>query len=889
MTSLSSSVANFRDSSFYEFGDTVFWQGQVYILNAVSNGSNPYVPGVPPYPGDGIWFNPAGTVVPPLLPPEPFLTFQQTGANWDAEKNYGTVSFSWTGGIPNKGYTLFVNNVLITSPLGYYIDEDTNTGTIYGIGPGAPGTTIIVNIVALAVTGLDTTSAAVNMTTLGPPPAPSIALLGYSIDPDTSKGEVSISFQTNAGLYDVPTVINGYAIGSTNTSGVPDFTFTYDIALGTATFSDLTGVNNTLPPLSFKVFIEGSNSAGKGPISNILEENFNPHPPLPDNLDNIALVTFLLGGGDYSSAGNWSINTGGNQQIGSYNCNTGAFTETVAGDTIRYLTGLQSRGVTVLLSMGGATWNVATGLSDGTRLASNISYAFFGTGSSPDGWVRYGSTLTPAAVFTFDGLDLDWEGVGTAAGTQEINFLTQFRSLNVDSILAMAPQPPYNANTTGQFNQSAFNGNGQYSPFPTYISPVNTFVPSNPLVPTLLDINHLGFFDFIFVQYYNNPDWAPGAAGFSPNVAQWAKMCQSAIPHRDGAGPGLLGTRFVLGLACTDSQTPVYSGATDNPFIQEALVQAQLAIGAETVQNYCAGSGFWNSPTANYPDATTITNPFFQLYNPDNGVVALANTQVIMMYCNASGINPQWQNLPLLNFEEPGLPDIPPVTFTLSTTILASNMSALTVTLPTVPADLIGLQIDIAGVAGAGDQSTLLLRPATLETQTNSVYTMVFGLQNSWWYDVRVKALLPTGTSKESRLTAQFNSGTPAPFFSLNYIPFPIHENEPNAVTITLTANTASAGGIVPDETSIISCWLARTTPVYAPDGSFINAELLPQSAIARFFGIWQQVTTYNFRRDVRVVIPLPYGTNCWISLGVAQPGTRGSVFQTMAPVRVGF
>ena len=371
-----------------------------------------------------------------------------------------------------------------------------------------------------------------------------------------------------------------------------------------------------------------SNSVGISPESNHLVDNFNPSPPLPDNAINVVVVSFLTGGIDLNNG--WTINTASNPIIGGYNCNTGAF---IGTNPIPFLLDLKSKGVKVLLSLGGANFFPAN-ITNGIQLANNIAHAFFGASSG--NWVPYGSTSSPAQPFIFDGLDLDFEKPGPSDLTQLTSLVTRFRTVCPNVILSMSPQPPY----TFGF-PDAFNANGGYYAFPSADAPTTSYNPSSPTA-ALLDQNYLGYFDFVFIQYFNNPDYSPPSGQyFNANLTQWARMVQSALLRTRPSTP-----RIIIGMASADG-TPIYN-ITFNQVISNALnvaLQNSLpGLPPPSIDYFCAGAGFWNSPTAQ--------QSFISLYNSTNGVPNLP-ADVIYMWLNQSGIDPNWSILPIFDYEQP--------------------------------------------------------------------------------------------------------------------------------------------------------------------------------------------------------------------------------------------
>jgi hypothetical protein len=733
----SATVANWSSQVVYKYGDTVRHEGFVYVRTITAP-----VAGFPPYNGATGWYaTDPNQPVPPV--PSAITNFRQIGADWNATAQYGSVTMAWEGGLPSARFEFGTTPTYST--LSWSVDEDGSTAVIDGIGT-TPGTVVTIGIRAVAEVGSPGNDVVVTIpnppgvVTLGPPPAPVLTLVAFTIDQTTGLGSVALTFVEGQSVFNSAVSFQGYAVGGGN-----NYTFTYDRANGTAVFSGIEGVNNE-PPIGYDVYMTAVNEVGVSPASNHLNGGFDPHPPLPTNATNFAIVSFLVGGASDTASTTWVINTAGNPIIGGYNCNSGVFD---GRNPIPFLKQLQNTGVKVILSLGGATFDVAL-ITNGAALANNIARAFFGAAVSGT-WVPYGSTSSPAQLFNFDGLDLDWERLGPSSTSQLTTFVTTFRTVCPAEILSMSPQPPYTSPSAGLFARTAFNANGAYAPFPTAQSPVADYIPYSA-TPSLMDQNFLGFFDYIFVQYYNNPGWNPGDENFANNIAQWGKMIQSCNPRTRPSPP-----RIVIGLASADGN-PIYDPA-DNQIISAALQNALIVLNAPSISYFCAGAGFWNSPSAQ--------PAFLKIYDAANGINGLPS-DVIFMWLNQQGIDPNWGILPILDDIEPGVP-LPPLQFTTAIGGVGAigsvnDYGSINITLTSPPAGLISIETRIAQLGSATDDGTNLLAAVPInnvDTATQT-YSISQGLARGLYYLVEVVGLYPNGkTTPATAVVYYFNA---APF-----------------------------------------------------------------------------------------------------------------------------
>jgi hypothetical protein len=874
MASLSSPIANWNSQSDYKYGDTVLHSGEVYLAVV----ANP-VTGRPPFYANpaGDWFNldPNAANIPRPVP-SAITNFRQVAATWDPENGYGSAVVEWDGGEPNKGFTATVPT---DGSIAFFPELNRNSGTIVGVGGAGrgPGFSSTAFITALSISGTgNVNSATIPITTLGFPPAPTITLVAASVDATTGLGSVAITFtENNLNEFTRADSFIGFAVGS------PNVRFSYNRALGTATFDGIIG-NAGSPPISYDVYMRGINSVGEGPDSNHLNNNIDPQPPLPDAATNFAVVSFLVGGANLASG--WVINTNNNPVIGGYDCNTGAFNVGGVSQTnpIPLLLSLQAKGVRVILSLGGATFNVAAGLTNGTALAQNIAHAFFG--ASVGGWVPYGSTSTPPQQFYFDGLDLDWEGVGPADLTQLTSFVTTFRTLCPTDILTMSPQPPYSA--SGTIFPTAFNANGAYSAFPTAQSGVELYNPAGT-TPALLDQNYLGYFDYVFVQYYNNADWEPGAVNFKPSVTQWAAMASRALPRTrpsPPAPPVLATTRLVLGFASADAERLYDPVQNSNVFT--ALAAAQTNLNSPSVQYLVAGSGFWNSPSAQ--------GEFAKLYDPTSGIANLPS-DVIFMWLNQNTIDPNWATLPIFDGEEPGVL-LPPLSITVNNAVfpagvpLPLSMGCFSVTVNTPPANLNSITVKINKVnPGTNEDNTFLSEIPSLVSQTTAGITTYFyaiGIAYASNYRISVEGFTPTG-----RTQLTYNNFTYAPqpptvghyLLSYNNIAPPY---APGTIRFRIVITSLGGTGTTPNiDNAQIGIWYGNV-PVNNGGVGFVpvNWSLLPISRIvSRTQFVVNPVNNY-WESDIVWAPPYETAQTVYFGYTYNQPGIWGSFLTGVLP-----
>lgn len=609
MTSLSAEVASWNSNAYYKLGDTVRHGGRVWLCNVVATS---LTVGLPPYSGNAQWA-PLDQPFPTPPAPSPITAFIQAGA--DVSGAVVVISVRWEGGDGGD-----VNTITSTpnNPTAVYFDEESQSASVEFTGVTQPFTQTLTLTIS---DGTGSVTKTLKVSSPAPPPPPVISLVAFSIDETTGGGVVAITFKESATLpipvYQLPTSFLGIAEGVDANYG-----FSYNRANGTAVFSNLK-VNGE-PAQFYRVYMEGQNGAGVGGSSNKLGGGFDPSPPLPTNATNLAVLTFLTNAG-----GSWLLNSNLNPLIGNWNPLTGNITGFTSENPIITLSRLQQERVRFLVSIGGAGFNVATAfptVASAQDFAHSFAYTFLGANTSnPLAWTRF---ILSSQTMVFDGFDFDFESLGAVDPTILTTLITELRIFAPQAITSMSPQPPYSLGTF----RSAFNANGAYSAFPTALAPVGDY---NPGVGSnaLLSQEFLGYFNYIFVQYYNNQDWEPGSVNFNASVAQWARMCQLALPRTAGTRP-----RLVMGFASADAQR-LYDFA-DNQLVSDALSKARVSTNAPSIEYFCAGAGFWNSPTAQ--------NAFLSLYNSTSGVEFLPSN-VIMLWLNQNGVNPNWTSLPILD------------------------------------------------------------------------------------------------------------------------------------------------------------------------------------------------------------------------------------------------
>jgi hypothetical protein len=249
----------------------------------------------------------------------------------------------------------------------------------------------------------------------------------------------------------------------------------------------------------------------------------------------------------------------------------------------------------------------------------------------------------------------------------------------------MSPQPPY---TNGVAFPTAFNANGAYSAFPTATSAPDAYNPGTA-TNALLSQPNLGYFNYVFIQYYNNQDWEPTGPNFKASVAQWAKMVNSVLNNAN--------TTIILGFASADAER-IYN-PINNMLVSGALRDAQTLTASPSIEHFCSGAGFWNSPTAQ--------SAFVQLYDNISGVELLPSN-VIMLWLNQNSIDPGWQDLPI--FDE--IPSVLPQPTAIQIVTAGVRSGGVT-----------GLVLNVGGSNGPTYSNIFVLNFANLLSPSGRPYT----------------------------------------------------------------------------------------------------------------------------------------------------------------------
>jgi hypothetical protein len=433
----------------------------------------------------------------------------------------------------------------------------------------------------------------------------------------------------------------------------------------------------------------------------------------------------------------------------------------------------------------------------------------------------------------------------------------------------MSPQPPYSAN--GAIFPTAFNANGAYSAFPVAQSGVGTFTPFST-TPALLDSNYLGYFDYVFVQYYNNADWEPGAVNFNASVTQWATMTSRALPRsRPPISPPVVAScRLVLGLASADAER-TYTPALNGP-IATALRLAQENLNSPSVSYLVAGAGFWNSPSAQLA--------FNDIYNTTSGIANLPS-DVLFLWLNQNGIDPNWAELPIFDDIEPGVP-LPPLDFTLSVTNGSSvpfppfpdNIPAIAINLNFPPAGLITLDVKIAIISSLDGDGSDNLSDVPILTNVGNTYYVAQALQNTWFYQLEVRGVYPTGVTQPASRKVQFVPGTLS-FYTVNGL-YDVPGRIPGEVGGSIVLNTTNSGGTTPinGTRTLISVWVSDSPPEFQ-NSIPVNFRLL--NTVTLTGAPWVNAPPF-WSRPLYFMSPYPLTTRVYYMYSIGQPGVMGSV-----------
>jgi hypothetical protein len=494
------------------------------------------------------------------------------------------------------------------------------TATFSGL---QPSTSYSVQVVSRNAVG-STASVPLPVTTSPSPVSPPTAPTSLASSSVTSSSFV-VSWTAGTGASSYSFTLNGTVVQ-------PSYTF----PATTATFNSLSAST------PYSVVVTAVNSVGTAP-SSPLSVTTSAAPP--SNLLNIAAVGFLVpdNPGVFSPNSQWSINTSGSTQLGTWDLSTGQNT----GDGAFYTSSLQLKGVKVILSLaGGAISNyidvIPTG-EDANDFISSMCYACLGIDCpNPWGWVRLNG-------LAFDGFDLDVEGISNPADfTSMTNLATKFRALcGTSKILTCAPQTPNVAANAGQ-SPIGLTNNGTVFNYPTFATPVSQITTGGQ---SLLSAGtYLNNFDYLFLQMYNQDVSAyPPSEAFTQLLSQWAYACKVSS------------TKLVLGIGTTDTgQGPPNIAATSwqnsqIPTWIATLNAVQTVLGAGQISDWCAGFGSYSSgysTTSPSPSGLDAQAALRVIYTAGTGITNAPAAATILYNClsTPSGVpppDPLWTTLPI--------------------------------------------------------------------------------------------------------------------------------------------------------------------------------------------------------------------------------------------------
>jgi len=272
------------------------------------------------------------------------------------------------------------------------------------------------------------------------------------------------------------------------------------------------------------------------------------------------------------------------------------------GDVFAYFNTLKAGGAKLLLSLGGATSNIASIIPDtttATNLGQSLAIICGAMGSNP---LNFPSLKDHNNIpFSFDGIDFDFETECAADTSTMTTLLSTLRAASPNIIISCAPQPAY-VFSAAQY-PSAFNANGKYSAYPSITSPLSSLVPTG--TPALLDAANIGNFTHIFMQYYNQTsDQYPGGANFSQILAQLAYLTQKATQK----------PLVYIGLLA-DPNGGSYPNPIPDPSTLIAPIEAGInaaqallvaALPSITIPSWLGGIMVWDSPLGNTYASTIV-------------------------------------------------------------------------------------------------------------------------------------------------------------------------------------------------------------------------------------------------------------------------------------------
>ena len=589
-----------------------------------------------------------------------------------------TVSFDVAGitGTPTPAYSVLYGtpSATISAP------AQLTTGTIYSavVSNLLPGTQYFFKSVASNNAGTISSSSSGPISTAsggqGPKNPPTVPVV---VGTPTSSS-ITVSFSaTNVGGLPAPTISALY--GTSTAPSTPLFATLQGDGTYLATATGLT------PSTAYYFVSVASNPSGT--LRSNASASISTGATGSATVPTLCIITFLLNNGN-----GWVIDTGYNTVFGNWSLD-GPNAGQIQGPTKDYVTGriktLQASGAKVLVSLGGAVASLPTMFAGGgVAFAQSFAYAFFGGTQNPLNWSNNWNGIR------WDGFDLDIES-NTPLPSDLRTFVQAFRASasNPNSVIitcAGVQQP-----NIISVNPGAVNANGPGAPYATVTASTPNlttgYVGDN--ADAIINVGGMTAIrpTFIFSQIYNQGDgWYIGQSAFNRSCAMYGYMCLKAG----------VGTKFMIGVA-SDDGTPIFSNA-DATALSTALTAINTIITSETsfttavVSDWCAGVGFWTSPTANSVASAVWSNGA-------GSVAGLPATGTMLFLSQKGNADPQWG------------PGTVPVPNTATSTPTAPNQA------PTVPA--------LSGTAGTTTM-TITFSTSGITGTAPLAYSLLYGTTN---------------------------------------------------------------------------------------------------------------------------------------------------------------
>jgi hypothetical protein len=517
----------------------------------------------------------------PTPPTTPVITFGSATET--------ALTFTYTGGVGATSYSATVNSTAVAPG-----DLDTSTPGTFVISSLTAGTTYAVVFTATNTTG-STPSSPVDGTTSSTPTPPTIPVITFDSATETA---LTFTYTGGVGATSYSATVNGTAVASG------------DLAVAPTTFT----ISGLTAGTTYDVVLTATNTTGSTPSSPVEASTSSTPTPIPTLL----VLTFLVS----PVAGQYQIDSGTNTAIGNWDLVAGTITGASSGASgvISYLTGLQTAGCKVLVSIGGQTAslpNLFGGASQPTDLAQSIAHSLFGgTGPNPLSFQK-----TDWSTFIFDGIDYDIEA-NTPTASDIYTFHSEFKTQVPSSIVMAAPLSP---NVEASF-PNGLNGNGAYG----IVSGINISAAqdlsttyNSSVVNCVTNPVMLSTMDYIFIQCYNQTGWyytSPDTQIFINMLASYGYACLQASPIK---------CKIVIGLASADG-IPIFEPSTSsllNTCISDANAIIVTARGPTNISDWLAGVGMWNSPT----NMSVITSIY------SNNTLSNLPADATILYCNAAG------------------------------------------------------------------------------------------------------------------------------------------------------------------------------------------------------------------------------------------------------------